>query len=66
LILLLIIGGNMAGLKGQIIETILKMLEGKEAKAKINLNGVKFKIGKSQVQLAGTIDITFVPLEKRK
>ncbi len=56
----------MADIKSQIIETIFKMLEGKEARARINLNGMKFNIGKSQVQLAGSVDITFIPLEKRR
>lgn len=52
--------------KEEIIETILKMVEGKEARAKINLDGVKFKVGKSQVQLSGAIELTFVPLEKKR
>ncbi len=51
--------------KEALLLRLLEILEGKEAKAKLNLDGVEFKIGKSAVKLHGKIEITFVPLEKK-
>lgn len=44
---------------------VLELLQGKETKAKIDLNGVAFNIGKSKVTLEGKIEFTLVPLAKR-
>lgn len=52
--------------KEEFLKTLLKVLEDKEAKAKLNFNGVKFHIGKSAIKIDGSIDITFIPLEEKK
>ena len=49
-----------------VIEAFLKLLEGKESKAKIDLAGVKFNIGKSVVKAEGTLSLTLIPLSKAK
>ncbi|MBU0953122.1 MAG: hypothetical protein KKA90_01720 [Nanoarchaeota archaeon] len=50
--------------EGMILQ-VLELLQGKETKAKIDLNGVAFNIGKSKVTLEGKIEFTLVPLAKR-
>jgi hypothetical protein len=52
--------------KEDLIVALFKVLEGKEARAKVNLNGVKFNIGKSSVKMEGSIEFTVVPIEKQK
>lgn len=52
--------------KEEILISLLKVLEGKEAKAKVNLDGVKFKIGNSSVKMEGVVEFTFVPIEDKK
>ena len=52
--------------KEEILVAFLKVLEGREAKAKVNLDGVKFKVGKSAVKMEGVVEFTFVPLEEKK
>ena len=52
--------------KEEILIAFLKVLEGKEARAKVNLDGVKFNIGKSAVKMEGEIDFTFIPLEEKR
>jgi len=51
--------------KEEILVAFLKVLEGKEARARVNLDGVKFKIGKSSVKMEGEIEFTFVPIESK-
>lgn len=52
--------------KEELIQTVLSLLEGREAKATLNLEGIKFKIGKSSVAVNGKVNLTFVPMEKKK
>ncbi len=52
--------------KEEILVKLLEILEGKESRTKINLNGVEFHIGNSLVRMGGSVDLTFVPIEKRK
>ncbi|MEM2955002.1 MAG: hypothetical protein QW625_03590 [Candidatus Nanoarchaeia archaeon] len=52
--------------KEQLISKILEILEGKETRTKINLNGVEFKIGKSKVKMDGSIEFVIVPFEDKK
>ncbi|MBI4019843.1 MAG: hypothetical protein HY367_00810 [Candidatus Aenigmarchaeota archaeon] len=47
--------------KEEIIVKLIQVLEGKTAKARINLNGVQFKVGKTSVKLEGSVDLTIVP-----
>ena len=51
--------------KEEILVALLKVLEGRETKAKVDLDGVKFNVGKSQVRMEGAVEFTFVPLKKR-
>ena len=52
--------------KEELILKLLELMEGKEAKAKFNLDGIEFKIGKSKVQLNGKIEVGFTPYSKKK
>ena len=52
--------------KEELLIKLLDVLEGKEAKAKVNLDGVEFNLGESKVRLEGTLEFTFVPYEKGK
>ena len=52
--------------KEEILVALLKVLEGKESRARVNLDGVKFNIGKSSVKMEGEIEFTFVPLESKR
>ena len=52
--------------KEELLIKLLEILEGKESRAKINLDGVEFHVGKSAVRMQGTVEITFIPLEKKK
>ncbi|MBI4181583.1 MAG: hypothetical protein HY520_01290 [Candidatus Aenigmarchaeota archaeon] len=55
-------------LKGreELLIKFLEILEGKESKATVNLDGVQFKVGKSVVTLGGKVDLTFTPLKNKK
>jgi hypothetical protein len=49
-------------------ELILKMLDvvsGKEASARVNLDGVAFNIGKSRIKLEGQVTFTLIPDKKK-
>jgi len=52
--------------KEELIVALLKVLEGKETRAKVRLDGVKFNIGKSVVKMEGEVEFTFVPIEDKK
>ncbi len=52
--------------KEEILVAFLKVLEGREARAKVNLDGVKFNIGKSAVRMEGAVEFTFIPLEEKR
>lgn len=52
--------------KEELIHAVLKLVEGKEARAKLNLKGVEFHVGKSAVRMNGTVEITFIPLEEKR
>ena len=52
--------------KEELLIAFLKVLEGKESRAKVNLDGVKFNVGKSAVRMEGVIEFTFIPLENKK
>ena len=52
--------------KEELLVKFMEIMEGKESKAKVNLNGVEFHVGKSLVRMNGTIDFSFVPVNKKK
>ncbi len=52
--------------KEELIVALLRVLEGKQTRARVKLDGVKFNIGKSSVNMEGAIEITFVPIEEKK
>jgi hypothetical protein len=52
--------------KEEFLLKLLEILEGKETKTKINLNGVEFKIGDSKIKVNGNIEFVIVPFEKKK
>ena len=51
--------------KEEILVNFLKILEGKEAKARVRLDGVELKAGKTALRLDGEIEFTFVPTKKK-
>ncbi len=52
--------------KEELLIKILQILEGKETKTKVNLDGVEFNIGNSKVSVNGDIEFTIVPFVKKK
>jgi len=52
--------------KEEIIVALLKVLEGKETRARVKLDGVRFNVGNSVVKMEGAVEFTFVPIEDRK
>ncbi|RLI96218.1 MAG: hypothetical protein DRO99_04885 [Candidatus Aenigmatarchaeota archaeon] len=52
--------------KEEILIAFLKVVEGKEARAKVNLDGVKFNVGKSAVRMEGEVEFTFIPIEEKR
>jgi len=50
--------------KEDLILTFMKIIEGKEAKAKINLEGVKFMAGDTEVKLDGSVEFSVIPITK--
>ncbi|MBI4173298.1 MAG: hypothetical protein HY519_01115 [Candidatus Aenigmarchaeota archaeon] len=52
--------------KEQLMNAVLKVLEGKEAKATLNLDGVHIHLGTSSVELNGKVQMTFIPGEPAK
>jgi len=52
--------------KDELIAKILQLLQGREAKTKINLDGVEFKIGDVALKVDGKIDITIAPFAKKE
>ncbi len=52
--------------KEELVIKLLDVLQGKEATAKVNLDGVHFKIGKVAIKLSGEVDLTFVPPKSKK
>jgi hypothetical protein len=52
--------------KEEIIVNLIKLMEGKETQAKIDLNGVSFKVGDTKLMLNGSIDVDVVPVVKKK
>ncbi|MFH1445368.1 MAG: hypothetical protein ABIF08_02720 [Nanoarchaeota archaeon] len=53
--------------KEEIIVKIINVLEGKQASADLNLDGIKFILGKNmQVKLSGTINLTIAPTKTKK
>jgi len=52
--------------KEEFLLKVLEILEGKETRTKINLNGVEFKFGKSKIKVNGNIELVVIPFEKKK
>jgi hypothetical protein len=52
--------------KEEILLKLLDVLEGKEARASVNLDGVTFHVGKSKVEMNGKVEFVFVPYEKQR
>jgi hypothetical protein len=52
--------------KEELVMKLLDVLQGKEATARVNLDGVKFNIGNITVKLSGEVDLNFVPPKSKK
>ena len=50
----------------ELLIKLLEILEGRESRAKVNLDGVEFHVGKSLVRMKGNVEFAFVPIDKRK
>jgi hypothetical protein len=51
--------------KEDLLVKFVEILEGKEARARVNLDGVRFNIGKSIIKMNGTVEFIFVPVEEK-
>jgi len=51
--------------KEELLIKLLEIMEGKESRASVNLDGVEFHVGKSLVKMKGKVDLTFVPIDKQ-
>jgi hypothetical protein len=51
--------------KEELIVKFLDVLGGKEATAKVNLDGVGFNVGKNRVVLEGEVSFTLIPGKKK-
>ena len=49
--------------KEELLVALLSVLEGKQTRATLDLNGVTFKVGQSKVVMEGSVSLTFVPIE---
>jgi hypothetical protein len=52
--------------KEELFLKILQILEGKETKTKVNLDGVEFNVGNSKVKVDGNVEFTIVPFVKKR
>ena len=52
--------------KEEILVRLLEVLEGKETRARVNLDNIELNVGKSTIKLNGEIEFTFVPLDKKE
>lgn len=52
--------------KEELIIKFLQIIEGKEARAKVNLDGVVFHVGNSAVKMDGTVEFTLIPVENKR
>ncbi len=51
--------------KEDLLLTFMKIIEGKEARAKINLEGVKFMVQGTEVRLDGAVEFSVIPFKKK-
>lgn len=52
--------------KEELVIKLLNILQGKEATARVKLDGVKFNVGEVTIKLSGEVDFTFVPPKPKK
>lgn len=52
--------------KEDLIVKIMKILEGREATTKLNLDNIKFNVGESSVKVNGSLEISVAPFSKKK
>ena len=52
--------------KEELFMKIMQILDGKETKTKVNLDGLEFNIGNSKVSVHGNVEFTIVPFVKKK
>ena len=44
-----------------LILRFLDVLSGRETKAKVNLDGISFKVGKTDIQVNGMVELSIIP-----
>lgn len=52
--------------KEELFVKMLQIMEGKETKTKVSLQGVEFNVGNSKIKADGTIEFTIVPFANKK
>ncbi|HLD57352.1 MAG TPA: hypothetical protein VJA47_03545 [archaeon] len=52
--------------KEQLLLKALEFMEGKETSTKLNLSGIQFSLGNTQVKLSGEVEITLVRQKEGK
>lgn len=55
---------DLFGKNSELIAKILDIIEGREVTTKINLDGVSFKIGKTNIKLSGEIEFSLARTKK--
>ncbi len=52
--------------KEELLVKFLSIVEGKETSANVNLDGIKFNLGGTEVKVNGNVELTLVPPKKKK
>ena len=51
--------------KEELFVKFLQVMEGKETGVRVNLDGVRLKVGEAQVSLKGDVEFTFIPFREK-
>ena len=52
--------------KEQLVLKLMQLMQGNEATTKLNLNNIRLDVGKSQIRLNGTVEVSVTPFRKKK
>ena len=52
--------------KEELLLKFFNILQGREAKTKLMLDGIELDFGKGKVKVDGSVELTFTPLSKKK
>jgi hypothetical protein len=52
--------------KEELMLKFFNILQGREAKTKLMLDGIELDFGKGKIKVDGSVELTFTPLSKKK